>query len=186
MLNVLRKSISQPLIKIQDSPWLYSLWGAFLLFLCSQVSIPLQPVPITLQTVGVMLVGITFPRKIAVQAVLSYLALGAIGVPVFADFSGGLAVFIGPTAGYLVGFLFAILVMSTIAAKQKNSRNLWSMFGNCCIGTCVVFLFGILGLLPFMNLNHAVQVGLIPFILPGLIKIVLLTICLKFLKPRQQ
>ena len=156
----------------------------FLLFLCAQISIPLQPVPITLQTVGVMLVGITFPRKIAIQSILSYLALGAIGFPVFANFSGGYAVFLGPTAGYLAGFLVSILVMTYIASKQKKSRSAVSVFINCLVGTATVFVFGILGLLPFMNLSHAIQVGLVPFILPGLIKIVFLTVSLKCLSQK--
>jgi biotin transport system substrate-specific component len=184
MINVVRKSLSQPLAKIQDSPLLYSLWGVFLLFLCAQISIPLEPVPITQQTVGVMLVGITFPRKIAIQSILSYLAMGAIGFPVFANFSGGYAVFLGPTAGYLAGFLASILVMTYIATKQKNARSILSVFINCLVGTGIVFLCGILGLLPFMDLSHAIQLGLVPFILPGFIKIAFLTVCLKYLRQK--
>ncbi len=182
MLNVIRKSFNQPLAKIQDNPLLYTIWGVFLLFLCSQITIPLEPVPITLQSFGVMLVAITFPRKIAIQSIISYLAIGGIGIPVFANFSGGYPVFLGPTAGYLVGFLAAVLAMTYISTKQHNPRSFWSVSINCLLGTGIIFLFGIVGLLAFMNLNHAIAVGLVPFILPGIIKVALLATSLKYLR----
>ena len=182
LVNTLRRSLNQSLTKIEDHPLLYTLWGVFLLCLCAQISIPLEPVPITLQTVGVMLVGLTFPRKIAIQSILGYLAMGAIGLPVFADFSGGYAVFLRPSGGYLIGFFFSILVMSYFTTRQQNTSSLVFITANCVLGTCTIFVFGILGLMRMMDFAQAIQVGLLPFILPGLVKIALLAISLKYLR----
>jgi biotin transport system substrate-specific component len=68
-----------------------------LLFLMAHASIPLQPVPITLQSLGIMLIGLKFSRKTAFYSVLTYMLLGAAGFPIFANFSGGYQIFWGPT-----------------------------------------------------------------------------------------
>jgi len=99
---------------LYQSEMFLMLWGIFLIFLTSQISIPLEPVPITLQTFGVMLVGLTFPQTAAIKAVSGYLALGALGLPIFASFSGGYHCLLGPTGGYLFGFLISVTVMSSI------------------------------------------------------------------------
>lgn len=159
----------------------YTLWGVFLLFLSAQISIPLEPVPITLQTFGVMLVALSFPRKTALQAVITYLVLGGMGLPFFAGFTGGLAKFIGPTAGYLFGFLAAVAVMGALR-QYFNRENFFHIALNCLIGTLVIFAFGIGWLAYFMGIHKAVQVGLMPFILPGAVKILLLAATIRYLK----
>ena len=116
--------------------------GVGLLFGCAQVSIPLQPVPITLQTVAVMLIGLFYSKQVAVKTVLSYLALGTLGAPVFANFSGGIAKLIGPTGGYLIGFLVAVYGMA--AARERILKDTYvSMICNCIIGNVLIFIPGI-------------------------------------------
>src|SRR3990167_9654210 len=80
-----------------------TLGGVALLFAASQVEIPLYPVPVNLQTVVVMLIGLTYTPRRALESHLIWLGLAAVGLPVLSGFGGGLPHFTGPTAGYLVG-----------------------------------------------------------------------------------
>lgn len=148
--------------------------GVTLLFVCSQSTIPLKPIPITLQTFGVMLLAIMFKRNIALAAVSAYLLLGAIGVPVFANFRSGLSVLLGPTGGYLWGFLVAVALMSTL--KKYLGNNLLSVALNGLFGTIVIVSFGVMRLRYSIGLESALNKGLYPFILPAIIKILLLVI----------
>ncbi len=158
-----------------------ALWGAFLLFLCTQISIPLQPVAITLQTFAVMLIGLTFERKAALNAVIVYLTVGALGLPVFSNFSGGFHHFIGPTGGYLFGFAVAVMLMG--AFRTFFSRDNFALnVVNCLLGTTVIYIFGISWLTRFIGFDMAVKGGLYPFVIPGVIKAVLLCLALRYLK----
>ena len=160
---------------------LYTLWGVFLLFLTSQITIPLEPVPITLQTYGVMLVALTFPRATAINSHIVYLVVGGMGVPVFAGFTGGLQKLVGPSGGYLFGFLAAVAVMGIIREHLKR-ENFLHIALNCFIGTLIIFAFGIGWLATTMGIQKAIQFGFIPFIIPGIIKIALLAVTLRYLK----
>ncbi len=158
-----------------------TLWGVFLLFLTTQIIIPLEPVPITLQTVGIMLIGLTFTRKIAIQSVMLYLALGLAGLPMFTHFSGGFSKLMGPSGGYLVGFLMAVLCM-TMLRKYWDSKNGFYIALNCLIGTLVIFCCGIGWLSHLIGFEAAIKGGLMPFIIPGGIKIVVLALAVRYLK----
>ncbi len=160
----------------------YTLWGVFLLVLCTQISIPLEPVPITLQTVGVLLIGLTFTRKIALQSVALYLALGLAGAPVFTNFTGGFYKLMGPTGGYLIGFFMAVLCMTTLR-KYLTPKNGFYIALNCVIGTLVIYSFGIAWLAHLIGFDAAIKGGLMPFILSGGVKIVLLALAVRYLKP---
>ncbi|WP_425385866.1 biotin transporter BioY [Wolbachia endosymbiont (group A) of Barypeithes pellucidus] len=154
-----------------------------LLFLMAQISIPLQPVPITLQTLGVMLIGLKFNRRTAFYSVLTYLSLGAIGFPVLANFSGGYHIFLRPTGGYLIGCLAAVIVMGEVNELlslkcELLARNSFS----CIVGTAMIFICGTSWLAVYLGLEQAIMVGVLPFILPGLVKIFLLVAALQYLK----
>ena len=157
------------------------LWGIFLIFLTSQISIPLEPVPITLQTFGVMLVGLTFPQTAAIKAISGYLMLGALGFPVFANFCGGYPYLLGPTGGYLIGFLISVAVMSGIRPYLHNN-NLFYIAANCLVGTVIILALGICRLSCFVGFEQAVYSGLLPFIFPGIITALLLAITIRYLK----
>ncbi|MBN8827719.1 MAG: biotin transporter BioY [Sphingobacteriia bacterium] len=156
--------------------------GTLLIFLCSQITIPLEPVPITLQSVSIMFIGLTYSRKNAIQSVLSYLILGALGLPVFANYSGGFHSLIGPTGGYLFGFLAAAYLMATIREKI-NLNNLGFMIANSLIGTVILFIFGVSWLSFFIGIEKGITLGLVPFIIPGIIKAVILALGIRYLKP---
>lgn len=155
--------------------------GVCLLFGGAQISIPLQPVPITMQTVAVMLIGLFYTRTTALKTVLSYLALGALSAPVFANFSGGLPVLLGPRGGYLIGFLLAVAAM-TCARERILKETYTTMICNCLIGQLIIFAAGISWLSLFVGFNQAIQFGLLPFIIPGVFKALLLGACVRSLK----
>jgi len=157
-------------------------FGVALLFACSQIEIPFKPVPITLQTMGVMLIGLTFTRRNASAAVLSYLALGALGAPVFAGFSGGIPTLLSTTGGYLMGFWFAVLAMTSLKARLPRN-SIVATATNAALGTGIVFFFGLAWLSRFIGFEAAIQFGLLPFIIPGIVKIALLTLSLRAIKP---
>lgn len=138
----------------------------------SQLTIPLDLIPITMQTVSVMLIGLIFKRKQAIQIIMVYLFLGAIGVPVFANFKSGLKCLYGPSAGYLWGFLIAVIVMTTLNKKTEKPNIIYITL-NCLLGTAIILLCGFFWLTYYVGLNTAINSGLYPFITPGIIKVIL-------------
>lgn len=143
--------------------------GIILLFACSQIYIPLKPIPITMQTVGIMLISLLYKQREGLVIYFAYLAFGAIGIPVFAQYNAGMNVLFGTSFGYFIGFLGAILVMNQIKAKI-GIDSFAKMFINCLIGTIVIFFFGVAWLLTYFGIKEAIIVGLVPFIIPGIFK----------------
>ena len=106
------------------------LFGSFLIALLAQMSIhlPFSPVPVTGQTVGVLLVGAFLGSRMGTFSVCAYILEGAIGLPVFTGFKGGIMVLLGPTAGYIYGFLPAAFIMGWVTEKGITSRFYLSLF----------------------------------------------------------
>ncbi len=103
---------------------LYISLGAVILAVCSWISIPTPLVPFTLQTFGVFFLIYFFGAKRGAASLLVYIALGAVGVPVFAGFGAGLGVLLGPTGGYILGFLASggvYIAVETIFGKKRHS-----------------------------------------------------------------
>ncbi len=146
-----------------------------LLFITAQASIPLYPVPITLQTLGIMIIGLCFSYKTALYSVMTYLFLGLMGFPVFSNFSGGYGIFLGPRGGYLIGFLAAIVVMNSVkeSLKYTYSQTTYNTLA-CMAGMMMIYIPGISWLAVHVGIHDAIMVGLFPFIIPGMIKICLL------------
>ena len=148
-----------------------ALFGSWMLAALSQVTIG-APVPMTLQTLGVMLIGLTFGGRLAFAAVAAYLVQGAIGLPVFAGFAGGLVHFSGPTGGYLVGFLLGATLIGYLAdtgATRSWGGALTALFA----GLVVVFALGLAWLGHIVGYDKAIEYGLTPFILGDAIKLIL-------------
>lgn len=143
--------------------------GVVLMSLLAQVSIPLPwtPVPITGQTLGVALVALSWGRKRAVAVMISYLAVGAVGLPVFALGKSGLSV--GPTMGYLVGMIFASFIVGFLADKGFT-KSFWRSLLGAYVGSVFIFGFGLLGLSFFVPSEHLLVAGLLPFLPGDLIK----------------
>lgn len=127
------------------------------------IPLPFFPVPITLQTLAVLLAGIVMKRY-AVFPVILYLILGALGLPVFHNGMSGLGVLFGPTGGYLIGFIPAVLIIGFGYEVGRRSVEI----GSLCLATACIYLFGIgwLILSTGMAVQAALIAGMIPF-LPG-------------------
>ena len=150
--------------------------GSVLLAITAKVQIPFYPVPMTMQTLAVLLIGATFGWRLASGTVFLYLVEGALGFPVFAK-GGGLAYFAGPTAGYLFGFLVAATLMGWLAEKGWD-RSIVSTVVAMLIGEFIIFAFGVGWLASFIGLGKAMTVGFAPFIAAEVFKIALATILL--------
>lgn len=155
--------------------------GLSLLILTAQVSIPIQPVPITLGSVGVLLIALIFEKRQAITIISSYLALGAIGLPVFANFNSGIMYFIGPTGGYLLGFWCAVFAVATLR-ESMASGTLLRTFLLCLIATAIIYSFGIAWLSYLLSFEKAIKVGLLPFLMPGIVKAGLLASTVRGIK----
>ena len=154
--------------------------GITMLFAASQIYIPIQPVPITMQTVGVMLIALSLPYKAAMGSILGYLGLAALGVPVLAQFSGGFASLTGATAGYLVGFVYATHVMSRL--RERFTSTSWNVAAICIIGQLCIYACGVAWLSRYFDSTQtALHFGFYPFILPGLVKASILALATKHL-----
>lgn len=166
---------------LRQSSVLLTIIGTCLLFACTQVSIPLNPVPITLQTVAVLILGLTFNKAEALKSVTLYLVLGALGLPVFSNFRGGLYMLMGPTGGYLIGFLVSIWAMCTMREYlRKVATKELLLIG--FVGSSIVYLIGVPRLSMFVGWQAAITTGLVPFILPGLVKSVIVAAAIGYLK----
>ncbi len=137
------------------------------------VPLPFSPVPITGQTLGVLLVGLLLGSRRGAASVLAYLAQGALGLPVFAGAAGGPQVLLGPTAGYLAGFVVAAFVVGRLAENawdRSYPRTLLAMV----LGNLIIYAFGVAWLALYLgDLPRAFAGGLLPFIPGDLLKIVL-------------
>ena len=155
--------------------------GVGLLACAAQVSIPLQPVPITMQTVAVLLIGLFYKPSAAVKTILSYLGMGAVGFPVFANFSGSFAHFLTPTAGYLFGFVACVAVMA--ACREKIAKDTFvTQLALCTLGSIIIFACGISWLALFVGVSKAFYVGFVPFIIPGALKGLMVAYACKHIK----
>lgn len=157
------------------------LMGVILLFACAKLYIPLKPVQISLQSVAIMLIALLYDKKAGMQIIASYITLGAMGVPVFSSYKAGFQYLFGPTGGYLIGFAAAIYIMNVIKIKL-NMDSFSKIFLNCMAGTTIIFSCGISWLAISIGLKEALIVGLIPFIIPGIIKAIVLSAFLKGLR----
>ena len=150
---------------------LTSIIGSFLLAISSKVQIPLTPVPVTLQTLVLLVMSMFLGWRGAVGATSLYLFQGAIGLPVFAH-GGGFIILFGPTGGYLFGFLIASLVVGYLAERGWD-KSVVLTFTSLTIGTLIIYLFGVIWLSYLKDLNTALVFGLLPFITPDILKICL-------------
>lgn len=159
------------------------LLGSLVVAVAAQISIPLQPVPITGQTFAVLLVGMVLGSRRGALALAAYLAEGIAGLPVFAEAKFGLATVLGPTGGYLVGFIAAAWLVGWLAERGWD-RNLFATLAAMAAGNVVIYAFGLawLSTFPFVNglLGEAglLTLGMIPFLFGDAIKAILAALLL--------
>ena len=135
-------------------------------------SIPVGPIPISLATFGLYLAIIILGRKRAVTVCLLYLLIGFVGLPVYSGFSGGPAKLLGPTGGYLIGYVFLTYIAGIIVDKFPKNR--WLCLLSLVIGTAVCYLLGTAWLAYQMKMEfiEAFMIGVVPFLVGDMVKIV--------------
>ena len=145
--------------------------GTALLTLSAKINLPLPFVPMTLQTLVVLVIGAAYGWRLGGTTVIVYLAEGAIGLPVFAGPVGGLAPLLGPTAGYLVGFVAAVVVTGWLSERGWD-RSVPLLFVAMGAGHIIILAAGFAWLAFGMKLGFekAWLVGIAPFIAASVIK----------------
>ena len=145
--------------------------GTALLTLSAKVNLPLPYVPMTLQTLVVLMIGASYGWRLSSATVIAYLAEGAIGLPVFAGPVGGLAPLFGPTAGYLYGFVLAAFATGWLSQRGWDRSVVW-LFVAMGIGHVLILGTGFVWLAFGMKLgvDKAWLVGIVPFMAASLVK----------------
>ncbi len=147
--------------------------GTLLLTLAAKVQVPFWPVPMTMQTAALFLIALAYGRTLALATVALYLLEGIYGLPVFAgtpERGVGLAYVLGPTGGYLLGFLLAAGIAGWAAERRLGTSALAFAL---LLATAAIYLPGVAWLSGFVGLRDAVAFGAAPFLLGDLVKILL-------------
>lgn len=160
---------------------------AALIAVCAWITIP-SVVPFTLQTFGIFSALLLLGGKRGTLSVTVYILLGVIGLPVFSGFKGGTGALLGPTGGYIIGFVFTALVFWAITRKRENSF-VFNTLG-CLAGLIVLYFFGTVWFVEVysrkvevVGYKAAVTMCVLPFIIPDIIKIALSLITVRLLSP---
>lgn len=151
-------------------------FGALALWAGAEISIPIKPVPITLHTLVVMIIGLIYTPKLAISTISTYVMAGALGVPVFNNFQSGLPYMMGPTGGYILGLWLCCSLMPYL----KNDTAI-RMFVSCLLGQALIYIPGVLWLSSFVGLEAAVYKGFWVYIPSGLIKMAILVSAMHYL-----
>ncbi len=150
-----------------------ALLGSLLLWASARIQIPFYPVPMTLQTAAVLLVGLVAGSRLGALTVGVYLLEGALGLPVFAgtpERGIGLAYMLGPTGGYLLGFALAAWLAGLAAERGVRGATLLAVL---LAANAAIYLPGLLWLSLFVGWDGALAVGLVPFLLGDGLKLLL-------------
>lgn len=146
--------------------------------LTAQVKLPWWPVPFTLQTLGVLLTGAVLGSRRGASALGLYLAEGAVGLPVFQGGASGVPYMLGPTGGYLIGFVVAAALVGALAERGWDRRLVLAALA-MVLGNVVIYVFGVAWLAVVLHsVQKAVQGGLVPFLLGDLAKIAMAAVVL--------
>lgn len=159
---------------------LLALAGSGVLALASKVSVPFIPVPMTLQSLFILLIGAAFGSRLAVATVLVYLAEGALGLPVFTgtpERGIGLAYMMGPTGGYLAGWLLTAAIVGVFAERGAD-RSFGLLFGAMLAGNAASFACGFAWLAHLIGADAAFRLGVVPFLFGDLVKTLLAAVLL--------
>ena len=160
---------------------LLALAGAGFLAVMAQIAIPVpgSPVPVTGQTLGVLLIGASYGPALSISTVALYLAIGAAGAPIFSNGGSGFAKLVGPTGGYLAGMVLTALVLGYLANKKWDAR-FRTALPSMLIGEVLTFIPGLIWLqhATGQNWSWTISKGFTPFILGEAIKLSLAAVTL--------
>lgn len=151
---------------------------AIVIAICSFIQLPFGPIPFTLQTFGVCITAGILGLKRGTLSIIIYIILGIIGLPVFRG-AGGIGVLVGPTGGFIMGFIVTAIIIGLVSDKTRNNRNrVIYIFVSTLLGDLICLLIGCVQYMIVANVNFIVAFiyCVAPFIITDIIKIILSTI----------
>ncbi len=157
--------------------------GSWVLAASAQIAVPMIPVPMTMQSFAVVLIGAVCGWRMAGATVVAYLAQSFAGAPFLAAGAGGPLPFVGPTAGYLFAFVPAAMLVG-LAAERGLTRGLVAAFAVMWAGHMLIFAGGVGVLAAFVGFDRAIEAGLVPFVFGSVIKCGLAAVALRALSGR--
>jgi len=143
------------------------------------IYLPFTPVPITMQTFVILLGAAALGAQRAAISQIIYLLLAIAGLPILADGKGGLSAIFGATSGYLLGFIFASLLVGHLANRYSTNR-IKNVFISYLLGSIVIYFLGALGLIIYLDMTvfSAIMLGITPFIIGDLLKAIVASLLL--------
>ena len=175
-LNILSNNSK---IKSKEKEFLKSIFlvlsGVIFLSIMSQLIIPLYftPVPISLGSFGIMLVALLYGRKLGTATVISYVAAGSLGAPIFAGFKAG-SLF-SPTGGYIIGYIVAAVILGYLS-DRGIAKSYVKTFLSLLLVSVIIFILGALVLMLFVPIKNVFMAGVFPFIPGDMIKVIVATL----------
>lgn len=158
--------------------------GTLVLAIASQTSVPMVPVPITMQTFAVTMIGALYGWRLGGLTVLAWLAEAMVGFPVLAEFKSGIAPFMGPTAGYLVAFPLMAIFVGFLTEKGISANRLFAGFSLHLAANLLCLLLGWMWLAQVIGAEKAWIAGVVPFLIGAVLKSALAATVLKATKGR--
>ena len=178
-LTQVRPSLVPQLIGSAANQLMAVLAGIALLTASAHIKIPFYPVPLTMQTLIVLGIGMTYGVRLGGATLLGYLSAGLIGLPVFAG-GAGMAYMMGPTGGYLVGFFAAAVVLGALA-ERGWTRSWATASAAMLMGNVIIYLLGVGWLTSLIGWDKAVQFGLLPFLYGDALKLIIAALGVPYL-----
>ena len=149
--------------------------------ICAWISIPMVPIPITLQILGVFITASILGAKLGTVSIIIYILLGAVGLPVFSNFTGGFGILLSPTGGFIIGFIFTALTIGIITSfKNSILTNTLAMI----LGLLLCYIFGTVWYCIYAGVDFitAVLFCVVPFLIGDSVKICISAILVTKLK----
>ena len=158
------------------------LFGGLFLALASRIEVPMVPVPITMQTFAVTLIGALYGWRLGALTALTWLGAAAMGLPLLAGGKFGLAPFAGPTAGYLFAFPLAAMLTGWLAERGWNGGKPWLAGASMLLGNLLCLAVGATWLAQLIGAQPAIAAGVTPFLLGAVLKSVLAAMVLRLMR----
>tara|TARA_B100000242_G_scaffold257533_1_gene201434 strand:- start:481 stop:1059 length:579 start_codon:yes stop_codon:yes gene_type:complete len=163
-----------------------ALLGSIILAVSSKIKIPFYPVPMTMQTLAVLVIGVLFGWKLGIATIILYLFEGIIGLPVFAgtpEKGIGLIYFTGPTMGYLIGFIPAVFFSGLLRVDFKYNLFVRFIlnFALYSFSVSFIYIFGLIWLNNFVQADQLLAFGALPFLPAEILKISILSVVVTLL-----
>ena len=151
------------------SKYIQTFLGSWLIALGAQISIPFYPVPMTLQSFAVALVSLLVPFQVTISSIIFYISYAAMGIPVLAGGGSGIDRLLGPTGGYIIGFLLMGSIISLLTKNYPTNSSLKRLLF-VITGGSALFILGVAHLSHIFGWDVAIRTGLLPFVLSEVVK----------------